>query len=111
MNCNNNDQTFSEYLDKEMQNKLLVRFVFSKDFSKISAFSISLISIIAEEPREIIRFDATVREKTNVHRFYNNPPTKQYLEKEKNFETLEECIKNIRNKWNEYRLKYLENRQ
>jgi len=103
------EHTFSEYLDEEMQNKLFVKFVFSEDFREIEAFAVSLISIIEEKPREIIRFDASIRENANVHKFYNKPPIKQYLNKQKSFETLEEFIKNIRKKWLEYRLKYEKN--
>ncbi|MFH1390777.1 MAG: hypothetical protein ABIH20_00515 [Candidatus Diapherotrites archaeon] len=103
------EHTFSEYLDKEMQNKLFVRFVFSEDFNKIDAFAVSLISTIREKPREIIRFDASIRERINVHKFYSKPIIKQYLNKEKCFKTLEEFIENIRENWIIYRLEYEEN--
>lgn len=103
------EQSFSEYLDKEMNNKLFVKFVFSDDFKEVEAFAVSQISIIGEKPVEIIRFDATAKEKTNVHKFYLKPPEKQYLNKEKNFETLEEFMKRIKNNWRMYRSRYEEN--
>ena len=80
-----------------MNNKLFVKFVFSDDFKEVEAFAVSQISIIGEKPVEIIRFYATAKEKTNVHKFYLKPPEKQYLNKEKNFETLEEFMKRIKN--------------
>ena len=103
------EQSFSEYLDKGMDNKLFVKFIFSKDYKEIEAFAVSQISIIAEKPVEVIRFDATAREKANVHKFYLKPPEKQYLNNEKSFETLEEFIKRIKNNWRMYRSKYKEN--
>ncbi len=101
--------TFSEYLDKEQKNKLFVRFVYSEDFSKIDAFVVSQMAIMGEKPTEIIRFDASLKETTNVHRFYRKPPTKNYLNKEKTMDTLEDFIRDIMENWHDYRLKYKEN--
>ncbi len=62
------EQSFSEYLGKGMENKLFVKFVYTRDFKGLAAFAVSQISIINGKPREIIRFDASEKEQTNVHR-------------------------------------------
>ncbi|MEK6941486.1 MAG: hypothetical protein AABW85_01355 [archaeon] len=81
----------------------------SSDFKEIESLVVSLISIINGKRVEVIRFDCTKREEMNVHRFYNKPPTKHYLKKEKSYESIEEFMNEIRQKWTGYRLKYEEN--
>ncbi len=97
---------FEQYLNDE--NKIFVKFVFGKGF-QIDAFVVSLISIVNGKANEIIRFDGTKIEKPNVHRFYNKPQSKEYIEMPKSFETIEEFIENIKENWVYYRLKYEEN--
>lgn len=97
---------FGQHLNDE--NKIFVKFVYGKE-SQIEAFVVSLISIVNGKATEIIRFDCTKREEINVHKFYNKPQTKEYLEFSKSFETLEEFIENIKENWVSYRLKYEEN--
>ncbi|MBI2598097.1 MAG: hypothetical protein HYW50_02785 [Candidatus Diapherotrites archaeon] len=98
------EQSFEMSLNQE--NKIFVKFVYSKDFKSVEEFVVSLISIINDRPVEVIRFDCTKKESVNVHKFYNNPPTKHYLEKEKSFDTVNEFIESIKENWVQYRLKY-----
>ena len=104
---NERERSFTEQIDS--QNTIIGRVVFTEDYAAFEAFSISLLSNIGKKPVEIIRFDGSWKEKVNVHRFYSNPPTKHYMEKEKTFETLDEFRKNIKNNWLQYVLKYKEN--
>ncbi|HLC92911.1 MAG TPA: hypothetical protein VJH23_04330 [archaeon] len=101
------EQLIEEIIDSG--NKIIGRIVFTQDYLSFEAFSIGLISIINEKPAEIIRFDCSIREKVNVHRFYNNPPTKHYLDLEKTPETALELWNIIRANWHEYLSKYKEN--
>lgn len=97
----------TKFFDKE--NDLFIKFVPAQDYKSIESFCVSLLSVVKGKPTEIIRFDSTKREGPNVHRFYNKPPTKQYLNKEKNFKTVEECIEDIEKNWRKYLQKYREN--
>ena len=103
------EKSFSEYLDHEKENKLFVKFVFSNDYKNISEFVVSQISIINGKPTEIIRFDCSLKERANVHRFYLNPPEKHYLMNNLSFDTVEIFMKRTRDNWREYRMKFIEN--
>ena len=105
---NMREQSWSEFLDEEKENLVFVKFVFSGDFSEIKEFVISFISIIKEEPKEIIRFDCGEKEPVHVHRFYSKKQAKRFLKKEKSFETLQGFIKDVRKNWRQYRSKYAE---
>lgn len=100
--------SLNEYLDKEKTTILFIRVVPAQDLKTIEEFVVSLICTIGEEHCEIIRFDSTKKEPPNVHRFYNKPPTKQYIEKDKSFETVEELMNHIRENWANYLLRYKE---
>ncbi len=100
------EYSFSEYLDLDKKDAVFVRVVFSQDLAKIEAFAVSLIISVSESPVELARFDCSLRERLNVHRFYLKPPVKQYLDKETNFESLDYCLQNIKRNWAEYLLSY-----
>lgn len=97
-----------EYLDKEKTAVLFIRVLPAQDLKTIEEFVVSLICTIGEKQCEVIRFDSTKKEPLNVHRFYYKPATKHYIEKDKNFETVEELMNHIRENWTTYLLKYME---
>ena len=99
---------FTEYLDKEKENILFVKFVLSKDSEGPEEFVVSQIATIKGQMQEIIRFDCSAKERMNVHRFYTMPPEKQYLDMGINYETLELAKAGIRQNWHVYRMKYFE---
>jgi len=101
-------QSWSEYLDKGKENQLFVRFVFSEDYKSIEEFAVSYLTTVNEKAEEVVRFDCGRRETVNVHYFFNKPPKKRYLKREKSFETLEEFVKNIRANWMLYRSRFLD---
>ncbi len=101
-------QSWSEYLDSEKENKLFVRFVFSADFKEVEEFAVIYLTTIDGETFEVIRFDCSKHETLNVHQFFFKRPEKRYLNREKNFTTLQEFIENIRKNWRVYRTKFLE---
>jgi hypothetical protein len=101
-------QSWSEYLDSEKENKLFVRFVFSPDFKEVEEFAVIYLTTIEGETFEVIRFDCSGRETVNVHQFFSRQPEKHYLNREKNFATLQEFIENIRKNWHIYKAKFLE---
>lgn len=100
---------FTEYLDDARQNLLFVRFVFFEDNGQIEEFVVSQLVNIGGRTEEIIRFDCSAKEPTNVHRFYLNPPKKFYLNEGLGYGALEIFKSNIRNNWHVYRSKYMEN--
>ncbi|MFH1256849.1 MAG: hypothetical protein V1494_06185 [Candidatus Diapherotrites archaeon] len=108
MVANDRQQSWSEYLDKEKENKLFVRFVFSPDFKEVEEFAVIYLTTVGDEICEVIRFDCSEREAVNVHQFFHKPPKKIYLKREKCYETLEEFMEDIRKKWAVYRSKFLE---
>src|SRR3989344_606450 len=101
------EELLSEQINPK--NKIIGRVVFSKDYKATEEFSVSLISSIDEKQIEVIRFDCSNMENVNVHRFYNNPPTKHYLNEEKTPETVLTFWDNIRRNWPEYLFRYKEN--
>ncbi|PIU21041.1 MAG: hypothetical protein COT15_04410 [Candidatus Diapherotrites archaeon CG08_land_8_20_14_0_20_34_12] len=101
-------ESWSEYLDKEMKNKLFVRFVFDPNFKEVEEFAVIYLMIIDNKPCEVIRYDCNKNEAVNVHYFYHKNPEKRYLDKEKSFSTLEEFIEDIKKNWRNYQIKYFE---
>lgn len=102
------EQSWSEYLDDSLENKLIVRFVFNEDFSGIAEFAVVYVSLVNGNFREIIRYDCSDDEAVNVHRFFAGPSDKRYLDSEKCFETLERFIDDIKVNWRLYRAKFME---
>lgn len=108
MVVNGRQQSWSEFLDKEKQNKLLVRFVFTKDFSEVEEFAVVYLALVGEAFHEVVRYDCSRFEAVNVHHFFYKPPKKRFLNKPKCFQTLTEFAGDIRKNWRIYRLQYLE---
>ena len=101
-------QSWSEFLDKEKKNLLLVRYVFDQSFREVEEFAVIYLTILEEKPVEVVRYDCSSKETAHIHTFYSKPPEKKYLKKEKSFETLEEFISSIKKNWRQYRVKFLE---
>ncbi len=101
-------QSWSEYLDEEKENKLFVRFVFGPNFTEVEEFAVIYLTTINEKGYEVIRYDCGKNEAVNVHQFFRKPPEKKYLKREGCFETLEEFIADIRRNWRIYRSKFFE---
>jgi len=55
-----------------------------------------------------MRYDCSKREEVHIHQFYREPAVKRITNKDKNFDTMEELVKNIQKNWRLYRLKFLE---
>lgn len=102
------EQSYSEYLDAEKENKLFVRFVFNLDYSAVESFAVIYLTAVKEEFREVVRFDANSVDPVNIHQFYYKPPKKRYLNKPINWETIEELVDTIRKNWHSYRSEYRE---
>lgn len=101
-------QSWSEYLDKEKENKLFIRFVFTPDFKQVEEFAVIYLTLLDEKEEEIIRYDCSRREAVHVHKFFQKPLKKTHLSRDKNFDTLQEFIKDIRENWMIYRAKFFE---
>lgn len=104
----NRQQSWSEYLDSEKENKLFVRFVFSADFKEVEEFAVIYLTTIEEETFEVICFDCSEHETVNAHQFFSKHSEKRYLNRERNFDTLQEFIENIRKNWRTYRAQFME---
>jgi hypothetical protein len=101
----------SEFLDKEKENLLLVKVMFSDDYSEIIDFVVIYLTSIDEKMKEIIKYDISRKEALNVHYNYLKNKKKIFLKNKKiNYETLEEIIDYIKNNWVSLKLKYLKNR-
>src|SRR3989344_5185137 len=92
-------QSWSEYLDRERENKLFVRFVFSSDFREVEEFAVVYLTAVDGKSYEVMRYDCTKYEAVNVHQFFHKQAEKKYLKREKTFETLEEFIADVRKNW------------
>lgn len=98
----------SWYLDKEKENKLFFRFVFTPDGKGLEEFSVSYCTIIDEKPREIVRYDCSARETVHIHQFFHKPPKKRKLGKEISYETMQGFIDIIEKNWRQYLVKFKE---
>lgn len=92
-------QSWSEFLDKKKENIIHCRFVLSPDFKGIEEFAIIYVLTIGNRTRQIVRYDASGSEGVHAHQFYKKPPVKKYLNLEKNFDTVKELVKIIRENW------------
>jgi len=101
-------ETFSEFLDKEKQNKLFVRLVFTPK-GAIEEFAVIYCAIIDNVPYEVVRYDCSARETIHVHHFFKKKrKRKRHLERERNYDTIEEFMETIKKNWHDYRMKFLE---
>ena len=102
------EQSWSEFLDKEKQNLLLVKYVFSEDFVRVNEFTV--IQLLEESGTilEVVKFDCSEKETVHVHRFFSKGEKKKYLKKTKSFESLEDFVKDIRENWRLYRARFEE---
>lgn len=101
-------QSWSEYLDEEKENKLFVRFVFTPDFREVEEFAVVYITIQDERHLEVVRYDCSGDEAVNVHQFFYKPAKKRYLDREKNFDTLQGFVEDARKNWRLYRARFFE---
>lgn len=102
----NRQQSWSEYLDKEKENKLFVRYVFSPDFLSVEEFAVIYLTVTGEEAKEVVRYDCCREEPVNVHKFFRKPPAKRYLTRDKSFDTVHEFMEDIRKNWRLYRARF-----
>jgi len=105
------EHSWSEFLDTEGNNILLVKFLFPKDFSGVEEFTVIYLIAIGEEIKEIVKYDCSEKEAVHVHKLFGGKKEKKHLEKEKSFDTLEEFVQDIRKNWRLYRARYLEEKQ
>ena len=101
-------QSFSEYLDEEKNDKIFVRYVFKRDYSEIEEFAVIYLTIVDGKTQEVVRYDCAEDEAVHVHHFFYTPSKKRYLNKSKSFETLEYFIEMVKKHWLDYRSKFLE---
>jgi len=102
------EHSWSEFLDREGQNTLFVKYLFSEDFKGVQEFAVIYLIAISGKINEVVKYDCSEKEATHVHRFYKGKKEKRYLEREKSFETLKEFVQDIRGNWRLYRAKFLE---
>lgn len=108
MDWKTREKSFSEFLDEQKQAKLLVRFVFSQDFSSVESFAVILLVAEKEEFKEVVRYDASRFESVNVHEFFWKSPRKRFLDKEVSWDTVEECMGIIRKNRRDYFIRFQE---
>lgn len=101
-------QSWISYLDKEKENVLLARYVFTSDFKEIEEFAVIYLSNIGGKLVEIARYDCSQREAVNVHKFYCEPPKKIFLNKQKSFETMAGFIEDVEKNWQIFLSRFLE---
>lgn len=101
-------ESLSYFLDKEEENKLFIRYVFSPNFKGIEEFAVVYCIVDDDNVFEVLRYDCSKREAVNVHQFFHKKPKKRFLDKEKSFDTMLVFVKDIEKNWRDYRLKFLE---
>ena len=99
------DECFEENLEKN-QSVMIVRFRFSEDMKSIDSFSVSQMSLVFGELKEIIRYDCSETERVNVHEFFINKHQKRFFDKPKNADTVIWCMNRIRKNWREFKSKF-----
>jgi len=102
------EYTWSQFLDKNKKFKIYSRYILNDKFTNITEFAIILIYVKEKEIFEILRYDGSLKEWVNVHKFYLGTNEKVYLIKPVSWETLEHFIQDIQKNWRIYFSKYKE---
>jgi len=100
---------YSKFLDNEKENILLIKLILSKDATQIIEFVIIYLTLINNKPIEIVKYDVSRRENLNVHKYYHKQEEKSFLNREVNFETVDEIMEYITKNWRKMKLQYEEN--
>ncbi len=109
------EQQWQEYLDKDFQDLIFYKFVYSQDLKKVDEFILIYITTINNKPVEILKYDFSKKESFYVHFYYKKPPLKKFINLNQNLspeETFEEMIKfatYIKKNWKKLKLKYFDN--
>ena len=102
------EHSWSEFLDREGNNILLVKFLFREDFSGVEEFTVIYLIAVGGKIKEVVKYDCSEKEAVHVHKLFGGKKEKKYLEKEKGFGTLEEFVQDIRKNWRLYRARFME---
>src|SRR3989344_6433685 len=103
MNPKKAREVFNSFHLPDGSSEILLRFAISEDGSAVESFSVSQRSVIKGKLREIIRYDCSGREGVNVHKFYLNPPQKEYLNRPMDYDTVIELFDRISKNWHMYK--------
>lgn len=108
----NLERKFIEYdyfLDDEKQNKVYIRIRLNPSNSLIESFSITYTNMSEPITHQILRIDASEKERIHIHYFFQKPPTKEYHNKPVSGETINNYQELIQTNWRWYWAQYKDN--
>ncbi|MFH0955005.1 MAG: hypothetical protein V1777_02790 [Candidatus Micrarchaeota archaeon] len=102
------ENKFLYFLDDEEQNYIFVRIRIMNDGVTLESFAMMQVSIINQKKHEITRYDSSIREAINVHKWYCKGNPKEFIQKPLTWETLIGFEEEIWQKWRQYLFLYKE---
>jgi len=75
---NENSFGWSYFLDNNKKDTLTIKYVISESGKKVTEFVIIYTTLIAEIPKEVIKYDVSNKEKMHTHYNYQNPKKKSF---------------------------------
>ncbi len=87
----------------------VVNFSYDSDSGRLVDFAVIYLSQNGKGVFEIVRFDASQRESFHIHRFFTSgKKEKFYIQMGLDFNTVEWCIAELKEKWFKYKITYFE---
>jgi len=106
--ANENSFEWSSFLSNDKSDILTVKYIISPKGDKIIEFVIVYTTTINENPKEVIKYDVSQKEKLHVHYNYLRQPKKIFIEKDLSIETMHELINYIEKNYRKMKLKLME---
>ena len=99
---------FSYFVDEGTGTAISVRFILSQDGKNVIEFVIRLTTLVDDEPKNIVMYDVSERETLNVHKYYQKPIEKHYINLEKSIETMNYIMDYLERNWSRLLLEFRE---
>lgn len=98
---------YSEVLDENKLIEMYVQFLIRKKDNKVIDFVLILFLIRDEKTKiQIIKYDYSLKEDFNVHKYYLKSERKEYIDEIINPEKINELIREIKRNYKKYLLLY-----
>ncbi|MFA6064559.1 MAG: hypothetical protein WCW44_06560 [archaeon] len=87
----------------------VVNFSYDSESGNLFDFAVVYLSKKESGALEIIRFDSSQKEAFHIHKFFaSGKKEKQYIQMELDFNTVEWCIAELREKWFKYKIAFFD---
>jgi predicted transposase YbfD/YdcC len=95
--------TYEEKLNTDETEKIIVHITIDKN-NKLTSFAVILLTFKENCYHAIRKYDQSEKENFNIHTIINFKETRIEQKKELVFETIEDCVKDLKKNWLKYKL-------